>query len=87
MKCKKCDKPINLSELGTYTFVDDINHLTLICNSCNKTNERNFPIGFLSLGVAAIFLSVFYIFNHLIFGFITIILVLFAIIFQLISSK
>ena len=87
MNCKKCDKPINLSETGTYNFVDDINRLTIVCSSCKNTKERIYPIGFVGLGIAAIFLAILYISNNLIFGIITIILALFAIIYQLFMIK
>jgi hypothetical protein len=87
MKCKKCEKTIDLSELNTYNFADDINHLAVICSSCNRKNEKIYPIGAASLGGAALFLGIFFSSNYLIFGFIAIVLALLAIVFQLFFSK
>ena len=87
MKCNKCEKPIDLSELDSYNFVDDINHLAVICSNCNKTNEKIYPIGAASLGGATLFLAIFYSSYNLIFGIIAIVLALLAIFFQLSLSK
>jgi len=87
MKCKKCEKPIDLSKLNTYSFVDDINQLAVICSSCNRENEKIYPIGAASLGGAALFLGIFFSSNYLVFGIIAMVLALLAIAFQLFFSK
>ena len=87
MKCKKCEKTIDLLELNTYNFVDDINQLAVICSSCNRKNERIYPIGAASLGGAALFLGIFFSSNYMVFGIVAMVLALLAIAFQLFYSK
>ena len=91
MKCNNCGKIITLSDLDSYNFMDENNQLIVKCRSCensnNKINEKSYPVGVASLGSAALLLAIFFTFNNLIFGLITIILAIFAIFFQLSSSK
>ncbi len=91
MKCNNCGITITLSDLDSYNFMDENNQLTVKCRSCRnlneKLNEKTFPIGVASLGSAALLLTIFFTSNNLIFGFITIILVIIAIFFQLFSLK
>ena len=89
MKCNKCGKIITLIDFNSYNFKDENNQIAVKCSSCNdiKEIEKNYPIGIASLSGAAFLLVIFFAFNYLIFGFITIVLAIFAIVFHLIPEN
>jgi len=87
MKCDNWGKTITLIDFNTYNIMDENNQITIKCNTCENSNEKTYPIGIASLGSAAFLLIIFFTFNYLIFGFITIILAIFAIVFQLSKGK